>query len=125
MDSTIRVGIADDHAFARASLNFIVQLEPNLRVVAEAEDGYEAISMVEEHRPDIVLMGIRLPAMNAIDATRIITSKFPETKVIVFNMHSDQNYSACAYAAGASDFLAKGCRIDEILAAIKECSLRN
>jgi DNA-binding NarL/FixJ family response regulator len=80
---------------------------------------------VNKHRPDIVLMGTRLPDINGIDTTRIITSKFPNTKVIVLNTHTDQNYRECAYAAGASDFLIQGCHIDEILNAIMECSLRN
>jgi DNA-binding NarL/FixJ family response regulator len=123
MDLTVRVAIADDHAFARASLNFIVQLEPNIRVVAEAEKGSEAVAMVKKHRPDVVLIGTRLPDMNGIDATRIITSRFPDTKVIVLNTHTDQNYRDCAIAAGASDFLIQGCHIDEILNAITDCSI--
>ena len=67
-------------------------------------------------------MDIKLPVMNGIDATRTITSKFPNTKVIVLNMQTKQNYSACAYAAGASYFFGRECDTEEILDAIKECS---
>jgi two-component system, NarL family, response regulator DegU len=122
MNLSTRIGIADYNEFARASLNFIVRLEPSLRVVAEAENGSEAVAMVKKHRPDVVLIGTRLPDMNGIDATRIIISRFPNTKVIVLNTHTDQNYRDCAIAAGASDFLIRGCHIDEILTAIHECS---
>jgi len=111
MGSTTRIGIADDDAFTRASLNFIVHLEPKLRVVAEDENGSEAVAMVKKHRPDIVLMGTRLPDINGIEATRIIFSKFPDTKVIVLTMHTDQTYSYTALEAGACHFLAKDCGI--------------
>ena len=115
MDHTIRIVIADDHAFVRTSLHSMLKLEQRLTVVAEAKNGSEAIAMVEKHRPDVVLMDISMSVLNGIDATRIINSKFPNTKVIVLNMHTDQGYSDCAYAAGASCFLAKGCNKDEIL----------
>jgi DNA-binding NarL/FixJ family response regulator len=125
MDSTTRIGIADENAFARSFLNFIVQLEPNILVVAEADNGSEAVAMVEKHRPNVIMIGTRLPDINGIDATRIITSRFPNTKVIVLNSHTDQNYRDCAYAAGACEFIAAGCPIDEILNAIMICSLGN
>jgi len=115
MDHTIRIVIADNHAFVRTSLHSMLKLEQRLTVVAEAKNGSEAIAMVEKHRPDVVLMDISMSVLNGIDATRIINSKFPNTKVIVLNMHTDQGYSDCAYAAGASCFLAKGCNKDEIL----------
>jgi len=115
MDHTIRIVIADDHAFVRTSLHSMLKLEQRLTVVAEAKNGSEAIAMVEKHRPDVVLMDISMSVLNGIDATHIINSKFPNTKVIVLNMHTDQGYSDCAYAAGASCFLAKGCNKDEIL----------
>lgn len=126
MDSTIRVGIADNHPFVRASLHSTLQLKPRIiRVVAVAENGLEAIAMVEQHRPDVVLMVISMPVMNGIDETRMITSKFPNTKVIVLNLDTDHNYSDSAYAAGASDFLIQGCHIDEILNAINECCIES
>lgn len=124
-DSRISVGIVDDNQFIRGTLRFFLKLSPRLKVVAEAENGSDAIAMVEVFRPDVVLMNIRLPGMHGIDATRIITSRFLNTKVIVFNRKTNRSFSACAYAAGASDFIAKGCHIDEILDAIRECSIRN
>jgi DNA-binding NarL/FixJ family response regulator len=125
LDRRISVGIVDDNQFVSGTLRFLLNLSPNLKVVAEAENGSEAITMVEVFRPDVVLMDIRLPDMNGIDATRIITSRFPNTKVIVFNMQTNRSYSACAYAVGASYFLSKGCNNEEILDVIMECTPGN
>ena len=96
----------------------MLKLDPRLTVVAEAENGSEAIAMVEEHRPDVVLMDISMPVMNGIEATRIITSKFPSIRVIVYTIHSADSFAAKAFKAGACHFLTKGCSTEEILDAI-------
>jgi two-component system response regulator DegU len=121
MDHTIRIVIADDQAFVRTSLRTMLELEPRFRIIAEAKSSSEAIQLVEKHLPDIAVMDISKSVLSGIEATRIITSKFPKTRVIVLTMHIDQNYSDSAYAAGASWFLAKGCEKDDILDAIRDC----
>jgi two-component system, NarL family, response regulator DegU len=121
-DRLITVGIVDDNEMVRGTLRFFLKLSPNIEVVAQAENGSEAIAMVEIFRPNVVLMNIKLPVMNGLDATRTIISRFPNTKVIVLNMKTKQNYTACAYAAGASYFFDKKWDNEEILDAIKECS---
>jgi len=123
MDHLIRILIIEDHVFVETSLRSMLKLEPRLIVVAEAENGSDAVSLVEKHRPDMVVMDISMSVLTGIEATRIITSKFPKTKVIVLTMNIDQNYSDCAYAAGASCVLVKGCNEDEILSEIMDCSL--
>ena len=122
MFPSIRVAIVDDNPTVRMSLRSILKLEPRLTVVAEAENGSEAIAMVEKHRPDVVLMDIIMPVMNGIDATRIITSKFPSIRVIVYTIHSAESFAAKAFKAGACHFLTKGCSAEEILDEIGECS---
>jgi two-component system, NarL family, response regulator DegU len=117
----IRVVIADDHAFVRSSLRRVIKLEPRLSVVAEAENGSEAVALVEKNRPDLVVMDISMPVMNGIEATGIITSKFPDTKVIVLTAHTDERYLNSAYQAGASHCLAKTCGTQDILDAIMDC----
>jgi two-component system, NarL family, response regulator LiaR len=122
MFPSIRVAIVDDNPTVRMSLRSMLKLEPRLTVVAEAENGSAAIAMVEEHRPDVVLMDIIMPVLDGIDATRIITSKFPGTKVIVLTAHSAESIASKAFKAGASHLLTKGCSVEEILEAIEESS---
>lgn len=121
MDHTIRIGIADDHAVFRKTLRSTIVLQPGVAVVAEAEDGSSAIAMVEKHRPEIVLMDISMPVLDGIEATRIIRSKFPDTKVIVLTMHTDDCYFSSAYQAGACSLLPKGCTKNELLRTIRDC----
>jgi DNA-binding NarL/FixJ family response regulator len=122
LDRIIRVGIVDDSELVRDTLRFILGCSPNLKVVAEAENGSEAIAMVEVFKPDVVLMDVSMPVLNGIEATRSITSNFPDTKVIVLTMHTDQTYSDTALQAGACQFLTKDCGKDKLIIAIKECS---
>ena len=118
---TIRIGIADDHAIFRKTLRSTIVLQPGIKVVAEAEDGSSAIAMVEKHRPEMVLMDISMPGMDGIEATRIIRSKFPDTKVIVLTAHTDEWYFKNAYQAGACTVLPKDCSKNELLRTIKNC----
>jgi two-component system nitrate/nitrite response regulator NarL len=101
----------------------MLKLDPRLALVAEAENGSAAIAMVEEHRPDVVLMDITMPVLDGIEATRIITSKLPGIRVIVLTAHSSESIAAKAFKAGASHLLTKGCSAEEILDAIMICSL--
>ena len=123
MDPCIQVAIVDDSAAVRMSLRSMLKLDPRLTVVAEAENGSAAIAMVEEHRPDVVLMDITMPVLDGIEATRIITSKFPGIRVIVLTAHSSESITAKAFKTGASHLLTKGCSAEEILDAIMICSL--
>ena len=123
MDPCIQVAIVDDSAAVRMSLRSMLKLDPRLTLVAEAENGSAAIAMVEEHRPDVVLIDITMPVLDGIEATRIITSKFPGIRVIVLTAHSSESITAKAFKAGASHLLTKGCSAEEILDAIMICSL--
>jgi DNA-binding NarL/FixJ family response regulator len=119
---TIRIIIADDHAYVRSSLRCLLELEAELRVIAEAGNGLEAVALVEKHQPDFVLMDVLMPVMNGIEATRIITSRFPETKVVLLTMDDDKAYSEAALQAGACRFLTKNCGRESLINAITECS---
>ena len=122
LDRLISVGIVDDSESVRGALRFFLGRIPNLKVVAEAKDGFEAIAMVEAFRPDVVLMDISMPILDGIEATRIIRSKFLDTKVIVLTMNTDQFYSENAFQAGACQFLPKDGIKEKLLTAINECS---
>lgn len=122
LDRLIRIGIVDDNELVRGTLRFLLDCSPNLKVVGEAENGSEAIAMVEVFQPDVVLMDVSMPVLDGIKATRIIRSKFPDTQVIVLTMQTDQTYSDTALQAGACQFLTKDCGKEKLLNAIKECS---
>ena len=77
LDRRIRIGIADDNELVRSTLRFMIGCSPNIKVVGEAENGSEAIAMVEVFQPDVVLMDISMPVVNGIEATRSIMSNFP------------------------------------------------
>jgi len=118
----IRIVIVDDSQVYRQTICRILQKKSNLQIVAEAENGLAAIQAVETHRPGIVLMDINMPVLNGFDATRIITTEFPDTKVIVLTMHTDEAFSDRAHKAGACHFLAKDCGKENLFNAIEHCS---
>jgi DNA-binding NarL/FixJ family response regulator len=92
---------------------------PCVEVIAEAPNGQEAVRLVEECSPDVVVMDARMPVMDGLEATRLIKSKWPEVKVIVLSLYSA--YQAQALAAGADVFLIKGCPAEQLLEAVLEC----
>ena len=121
-DRPIRIGIVDDNDLFRNILHSSLDLIPNLEVVAEAKNGAEAVSMVEFLHPDIVLMDVNMPVLNGIEATRIIRSKFSETKVIILTLYGDRSISDTAREAGACQFLNKYCGQEKLFQAINDCS---
>ena len=106
MSQKRRVLIADDQQPTRQGLRALLTLLPDIEWVGEAADGREAVDLVIERRPDVVLMDVRMPVMDGIEATRRIKSQSPEVNVIILTMYGD--YQAEALAAGADEFLVKG-----------------
>jgi len=103
----IRVGIADDQELLREGLALIVDAQPDLEVVGHAADGFGAIQLARGHRPDVMLMDVRMPRLTGVDAThRIVTEGLP-TKVLVLTMFDLDEYVYAALRAGASGFLLK------------------
>jgi len=121
-DRPIRIGIVDGNDLYREILHESLDLIPDLKVVAEAKNGAEAVSMVEFLHPDIVLMDVSMPVLDGIEATRIISSKFSDTKVIILTLYGDRTLSDTAREAGACQFLNKYCGQEKLFQAIKRCS---
>src|SRR5512142_50081 len=99
MAQRVRVLIGDDEVRARRSLKALLNTWPEIDVVGEAADGQEVVRLVEERRPDVVLIDIRMPILDGLDATRMIKSRYPGSRVIVLTMYAD--HRADALAAGA------------------------
>ncbi len=113
-----RVLIADDRARSRSGMRALLDLQPEIVVVGEAEDGREAIRLVEELRPDVVLMDVKMPVLDGLEATRRIKEQWPEAKVVALTIHP--GYRAEALAAGADEFLVKGCPPRDLRKAIQD-----
>jgi pilus assembly protein CpaE len=118
MSEKIKVIIVDDLVSTRESVVKLLQFEPNVTLVGEAGTGVQAIEMVRNLRPDIVLMDINMPDMDGITASQRITGEYPETQVIMMSVQSETDYIRRAMVAGARDFLTKPFSLDELLTAI-------
>ncbi|GAA2090942.1 response regulator [Actinomadura alba] len=116
---TVRVVLADDQPLVRAGLNMVIADTPDLRIVGEAGNGAEAVRLVRELQPDVVVMDIRMPGMDGIEATRIITTGPETARVVVLTTFDDDDHVYGALRAGASGFLVKDMALVEILAAIR------
>ncbi len=103
----ILIAIADDHLFFRETLRRLLVIDPELYLVGEAGNGLEAVDVVDTYRPDVILMDINMPIMDGFEATKIITSKYPSTKVIILSFHSDDGFRVRAQESGACHFLSK------------------
>lgn len=116
MEDTKRVMVVEDNARARQALTAYMSLQDGIKVTAEASNGLEAISTLRENTPDIILMDARMPAMDGLEATRIIKKNWPQIKVIVLTLYPE--YEPDALRAGADAFLLKGCLANEMMSTI-------
>lgn len=114
----ITIFLADDHTIVRQGLSEILNDEPEFQVVGQAENGMEAVDMVEQLMPDIVLMDIAMPILNGIEATRQIRKISPKSKVIILSMHSHDYYVNELFRLGASGYLLKNAAGTDIIKAI-------
>ena len=114
-----RVLLADDQALVRVGLRKILETEPDVEVVAEAGDGEDAVHEARLHRPDVVLMDIRMPVLDGIEATRRILSTLPATRILVLTTFGLDTYVFDALRAGASGFMLKDAPPEELVAAVR------
>lgn len=116
----ISVVLADDHVIVRNGIKALLESESNIKVVGEASDGKEALEVIEALQPDIVIMDIRMPNMNGIEATRQISSYSDHTKSLILSMHENEEYILQAIECGASGYLLKDTEREEFIKAIHE-----
>ncbi len=115
----IKIVLADDHQIVRQGLRALLASEPDIKVVAEADNGRAVLRLVKEFSPDLVIMDISMPDLNGIDATRQIIADYPGVKVIALSMHSDSLFVLNMLKAGASGYLLKDCALGELVKAIR------
>ncbi|MGW8681465.1 response regulator [Streptomyces sp. NPDC055817] len=116
---TVRVVLADDQPLVRSGLRVLIADTPDLEVVGEAANGEEAVRLAREVSPDVIVMDIRMPDMNGIEATSLVTSGPGATRVLVLTTFDEDDYVYGALRAGASGFAVKDMALDDILAAIR------
>jgi DNA-binding NarL/FixJ family response regulator len=119
---SIRIIVADDHRIVRNGLRTLLDAEPDIEVIAEAENGRKTVHLVQELLPDVVVMDVTMPDLNGIEATRQIVSEFPQVKIIALSMHHHEQFISGMFMAGASGYLLKDCSVDELTAAIRNAA---
>lgn len=115
----IRILIADDHFIVRMGLKGVLNLQPDMQVVAEAEDGPEAIRRFREQRPDVALVDLRMPGMSGTEAIATIRAEFPDARLIAMSAFEGDELAARAFEAGARGYVPKTVPGEELLKAIR------
>ena len=119
MPEQMRLLLVDDHVLVRSGLRMLLQAQPDMCIVAEAETGAQAVHLVQRHHPDVVLMDIQMPDMNGIEATKKIKEIYADTAVIALTMHENDQYFFEMLRAGASGYVPKRAAPDELVRAIR------
>lgn len=119
MSESIRVVVADDHQIVRDGLQSLLGALDGIEVVGTAADGVDAVHLVDETGPDVVVMDIQMPRLDGLEATRRITARHAEVKVVMLTMNEDDETILSAMRAGASGYLLKGAGADEVQNAIR------
>ena len=115
----IRVLLVDDQEMVRVGFRMIIETEPDIAVVGEAADGREALDLVERSRPDVVLMDVRMPRMDGLEATALITARTHPPRVLMLTTFDAEEYVYTALRAGASGFLLKDAPAEQLIEAIR------
>jgi two-component system NarL family response regulator len=114
-----RILVADDHPVVRAGLAAVITQEPDLLLVAEAENGERAVALFREHQPDVVLMDLRMPQMGGVEAIQLITGEFPEARILALTTYEGDADIRRALRAGARGYLLKDMLLSDVITAIR------
>jgi DNA-binding NarL/FixJ family response regulator len=115
----IRVILADDHAVVRKGIRQVLEETGDIQVVAEAGDGEEALALVAEHRPEVLVLDIRMPRLSGVDVTRRVAAEYPGVRVLVLTAYDDDPYVFALLKAGAAGYILKTADSDELIRAVR------
>lgn len=115
----IRVIVADDHPIVRHGLGRLIDLEPDMKLVAEAADGADLLEILKEHRCDVLVLDLSLPHLRGLELLAAIKERWPALAVLIFSVHPEDNFSLYLMDAGAAGYLSKDRMIDHVLGAIR------
>jgi two-component system response regulator NreC len=119
MKMSIRVLLADDHKIVRQGLHALLEKQPDIEVVAESENGRNAVRLAAEMAPDVVIMDISMPDLNGVEAAKQILDKSPDIKIVALSIHSDALFVTEMLKSGAAGYLLKDCAFEELVRAIR------
>ena len=117
--TNVQILLADDHKLMREGLSALLSQQPDIDVIAQASTGRQAVQLTEKLSPDVVVMDVSMPDLNGIDATKQIISRQSGTRVIALSMHSDRQFVAEMFRAGASGYLLKDAAFEQLASAIR------
>ncbi len=115
----VKIVIIDDHQLFREGVKRILDMEPEFDIVADGQDGSQAIELVKVYRPDVILMDINMPQMNGVEATKELVTAFPNAKVLILSIHDDESYVTHVLKTGASGYLLKEMDASALVEAVK------
>jgi DNA-binding NarL/FixJ family response regulator len=116
-----KVLLVEDQTIVRQGLKVILEQDPNIKVTQEAENGIQAIEIMEKYLIDFIMMDVRMPKMNGIEATRIIKNRWPDTKILILTTFNDDEYALRALKDGANGFLLKTSEPTKLIEAVYSC----
>jgi len=119
MSATIRILVAEDHLVARVGVSAIVNMQPDMTIIAEASNGQQAVELYRKHLPDVTLLDMRMPVMSGVEAAAAIRSEFPNARMIALTTYGGDEDIRRALAAGVQAYLTKDVLHDELLKAIR------
>jgi DNA-binding NarL/FixJ family response regulator len=118
----ITIVLADDHPIVHEGLRVLLEAEPDFTVIGEANDGLDAIRLIEKRQPHVLLVDLAMPNLGGLEVTRQVKKRFPQVQVIVLSMHANEAYVLEALSSGASGYILKGSSFSEVIRGIREVS---
>src|SRR5436309_8130689 len=118
----MRVLVADDHGIVRSGVKLLLDRQPDMEVIAEAEDVVDAVEQVIEHKPDVAILDVSMPRMTGLQATHEIKQQVPDTQVLILSMHDDERYLFEALRAGAAGYVLKRAADEDLVNAVRAAS---